>query len=56
MAGYDIGSLLGPKKPEVNTVAGAYLSQNIEEEAVKKKDNPADPSSLAARLSSGNVC
>lgn len=53
---YSIGSLLAPKnKPQVNNSAGAHMAYTVDDDK-PKKDNPADPSSLAARLASGKVC
>lgn len=32
-----------------------HIANNLDKEPLKKKDNPADASSIAARLASGNV-
>ncbi len=43
-------------KPGVNNVGyGAYLSENKEDDRLKKLLNPAHPGSISAMLSSGNV-
>lgn len=57
MAGFDFTAALGFSKPAHNLegIGNYHMASNVDTEPLKKKDNPADPNSLAARLASGNI-
>lgn len=41
--------------PGLKGIGNYHVANNTDTEPLKKKDNPADASSIAARLASGNV-
>ena len=50
-----IGWFSNPPASGIDRAGNYHMATNVDTDLIKKKDNPADPCSIAARLSSGNV-